>query len=87
MRPEEFRAVGSGTNLALAAYDAERHIRDSYPVRETPMASYVTPCPDESAPELVDDYVAFSERRSGLLTALRRLFGARHAPQTAEHPC
>ena len=87
MRPEEFRALESSTNLALAAYHAERHLQDSFPVRETVVDVSTTPCPDEGERELADDYVVYRERRSVLLTALRRLLGTRHTPRTVEHPC
>ena len=87
MRPEEFRALGSGTNLALTVYYAEQRIQDPFPVRETPLTSSITPCPDEGEPELVDDYVAYRERRGGLLAALKRLLGVHHTPKAAEHPC
>lgn len=87
MRPEEFRALGSGGNLALAAYYAEQHIRDSFPGREALLASSTTPCPDEGELELADDYVVYRKQRGGLLAAFRRLFGTHRVPRTAEHPC
>ena len=87
MRPEGFHALGNGTNLALAAYEAEQQIHASFRARETRSVSHMAPCPETSAPEMNGAYVEKHEKSNNLWVALKRLLGAQPKPRTVEPAC